>query len=335
MLNGTQMRSGNSMTAPVYVACVPHVPFVKLQDRELLPEFWRVYDARVAEFRAFDPDLVIVFGADHYDGLHLKLMPSVLIGMAAEAMADTGGYPGKLNVASDLALSCAEFLVEHEFDIATSYAMTVDHGFSNVLHNFLGAIDAKPIIPIHINALCHPRPTLRRCRQLGQAVGEFAAGLGKRIAFLGSGGLSHETSMVFPQFDTAPNDAIRDFIVHGGSQGEISMESWLGNIHGVMVELAGPVADGSHVTGKLNPEWDRRFLQAITSDDLTALDNWGDAELVDAAGSGAGEIRQWVAAVAAARAAGASVPSMDFYAHDTPIGVGAGMIHASSSLVSG
>lgn len=333
MLNASSGASANPVATSVFVACVPHVPFVKLQDRDLLPEFWRAYDSLVAQFRAFDPELVIVFGADHYDALHLKLMPSVLIGMEAEAMGDTGGYPGKLNVASDLALACAEYLVEHDFDITTSYAMSVDHGFSNVLHNFLGAIDALPIIPVHINALCHPRPTLRRCRQVGEAIGNFAAGLGKRVAFLGSGGLSHETSMIFPQFDTAANQTIRDFIVHGGTQGEITMDSWLGDIHAVMVELAGPVADGSHVTGKLNPEWDKCFLAAITNEDLTALDDWRDADFIEVAGSGAGEIRQWVAAIAAARAAGAEVPTLDFYAHDTPIGVGAGMIHASSPQV--
>ncbi len=329
MLNASTGASTNPASSSVFVACVPHVPFIKLQDRQLLPEFWRAYDDLVAQFRAFDPELVIVFGADHYDALHLKLMPSVLIGMEAEAMADTGGYPGKLNVASDLALACAEHLIEQDFDIATSYAMSVDHGFSNVLHNFLGAIDARPIIPVHINALCHPRPTLRRCRQIGEAIGKFAAGLSKRVAFLGSGGLSHETSMIFPQFDTAPNQTIRDFIVHGGTQGEITLDSWLGDIQAAMVGLAGPVADGSHVTGKLNPGWDKRFLAAITDEDLTALDDWRDADFVEVAGSGAGEIRQWVAAVAAARAAGAGVPTLDFYAHDTPIGVGAGMIHAT------
>lgn len=322
-----------SSTSSVYVACVPHVPFVKIQDRALLPDFWAAYDQRIAEFRAFDPELVFVFGADHYDALHLKLMPSILIGMAAEAMADTGGYPGKLKVASAEALACCEYLIEHDFDIATSYAMQVDHGFSNVIHNFLGAIDAKPVIPIHINALCHPRPTLRRCRQLGEAIGRFAAGLGKRVAFLGSGGLSHETSMVFPQFDTAPNQTIRDFIVHGGSQGDITMESWLSNIHDVMLHLAEPVANGSHVTGKINPDWDQDFLRTIVGEDLTVLDGWTDAALVEAAGCGAGEIRQWVAAVAAARGAGAQLPVIDFYASDTPIGVGAGMIHASSSAV--
>lgn len=318
------------MSNEVYVACVPHVPLIKIQDREALGSFWRAYEQRVTEFRAFDPDLVFVFGADHYDALHLKLMPSVLIGMAGEAMDDTGGYPGALNVDRDVALACAEYLIAQDFDIATSHAMTVDHGFSNVLHNFLGAIDALPIVPIHINALCHPRPTLRRVRQLGEAIGRFASGLGKRVAFLGSGGLSHETAMIFPQYDTAPNEEIRDFIVHGGAKGAITMEAWLADVHGGMMAIAAPVAAGTHAADKINPEWDRRFLDAIVSDDLTGLDAWNDADFVEAAGSGAGEIRQWVAAVAAARAAGAERPNIDFYAYDTAIGVGAGMIHASS-----
>ncbi|MFO1402792.1 MAG: hypothetical protein U1F30_16525 [Steroidobacteraceae bacterium] len=33
------------------------------------------YEARIAEFRAFDPELVIAFGADHYDGLHPRRCP--------------------------------------------------------------------------------------------------------------------------------------------------------------------------------------------------------------------------------------------------------------------
>jgi 2,3-dihydroxyphenylpropionate 1,2-dioxygenase len=317
-------------SSPVYVACVPHVPFIAIQHRDLLPEFWHAYDQRVAELNAFAPDLVIVFGADHYDGLHLKLMPSIVIGQIAEAMADTGGYPGKLDVPADIAISCAEYLIEHDFDVATSYAMCVDHGFSNVIHNFLGALDTKPVLPIHINALCHPRPTFRRCRQLGEAVGCFASTLGKRVAFLGSGGLSHETSMIFPQFDTAPTEAIRDFIVHGGSRGDISHRKWLDDIHQGMTALAEPIAAGHHKNVTINPEWDKLFLKTIAAGDLTAFDSWRDADVIREAGSGAGEIRQWIAAVAAARAAGAGRPLVDFYSSRTAIDVGTAILHAGS-----
>jgi 2,3-dihydroxyphenylpropionate 1,2-dioxygenase len=325
----------NSVTPPssnqVYVACVPHVPFIAIQHRDHLPQFWAAYDQRVAEFKAFDPDLVIVFGADHYDGLHLKLMPSIVVGQIAEAMADTGGYPGTLNVPSDIALSCAEYLMAHDFDVATSYAMVVDHGFSNVIFNFLGALDNKPVLPIHINALCHPRPSFRRCRQLGEAVGQFANTLGKRVAFLGSGGLSHETSMIFPQFDTAPNEDIRDFIVHGGNKGRISHQQWLTEIHTAMLGLAGPVASGAHANPSINAEWDQQFLKIVGSGDLSAFDAWLDADVVKTAGSGAGEIRQWIAALAAAQVGGASTPSVDFYSSRSAIDVGAAIVHAQSN----
>lgn len=319
------------MAAQVYLACVPHVPFLETQDRALSPAFWASYDARVAELQAFDPELVVVFGADHYDGLHLKLMPAFTVIQRAEAMADVGGFPGRLDIPPDVALACAEHLMAEEFDVATSYAMTVDHGFSNVLHHFLGALDARPVLPIHINAMCHPRPSFGRCRKLGEAVGRFIAGLGKRVAVLGSGGLSHETGMIFPQYDTAPDERIRDFIVHGGARGEITMDSWLGEIRQVMLELSPPMASGAFVNEKMNPEWDQLFLAAITAQDLSAMDRWTDEEVEGPAGNGAGEIRQWIAAVAAARAAGTPRPGLDYYEHHSPIGVGAAVIHARTA----
>ncbi len=312
----------------VYLACVPHVPFLETQDRALSPEFWESYEARVAEFEAFDPELVIVFGADHYDGLHLKLMPAFTVIQRAEAMDDVGGFPGRLDIPPEIAFACAKALVRDEFDVATSYAMTVDHGFSNVLHNFMGANDARPVLPIHINAMCDPRPTFRRCRLLGEAVGRFAKTLGKRVAFLGSGGLSHETGMVFPQYDSAPDEQIRDFIVHGGDRGEITMVKWLETIRNVMLELSPPMASGDFVNEKMNPEWDQAFLAAVTAADLSGLDSWTDEAVEAAAGNGAGEIRQWIAAIAAARAAGADAPVLDYYGHHTPIGVGAAVVHA-------
>lgn len=324
----TEKSDGDVADSAVYVACVPHAPFIAIQDRSLMPDFWQAYDQRVAELRAFEPDVVIVFGADHYDGLHLKLMPSFVIGQIAEAMADTGGYPGKLDVPGAIAIACAEYLVERDFDVATSYAMTVDHGFSSVIHHFLGALDSRPVLPIHINALCHPRPTFRRCRQLGEAVGRFARGLGKRVAILGSGGLSHETSMIFPQFDTAPSEAVREFIVHGGSRGAISHRKWLDDIHAAMIALAPPIAAGRHRNSKINPQWDNLFLQTLAAGDLSAFDAWRDADVIRTAGAGAGEVRQWIAAVAAGQAAGAGPLVVDFYSSQTAIDVGAGIVHA-------
>jgi 2,3-dihydroxyphenylpropionate 1,2-dioxygenase len=137
--------------------------------------------------------------------------------------------------------------------------------------------------------------------------------------------------MVFPQYDTAPDEKIRHFIVHGGGNGEITMEKWLSDMRQLMNDLAAPTASGEFVNGGVNPEWDERFLAAITSPDLSVFDSWVDADIEKAAGNGAAEIRQWIAAVAAARACGAAVPSLDYLAHGTAIGSAAAVVHASST----
>jgi 2,3-dihydroxyphenylpropionate 1,2-dioxygenase len=327
MIRGDVMADSSQSKTVAHFACVPHVPFIVLQDREANRGFWDAYEKQAQALREFDPELVIVFGADHYSGMHLKLMPTFLVGQQAEAIADDGGYPGSIDVPPDLALQLAEYLVEHEFDIATSWAMEVDHGFTSVLHHFLGAIDARPVLPVFINSLACPRPSLRRCRQLGHAVGTFAAALGKRVAFLGSGGLSHETGDIFPQYGEAADEGVRDYVVHGGAKGSLSRETWLKNMHEGLQQVNRMLLDRVPGVGQIRPEWDDKFLRTFSAGDLTAFDTWSDRDLLANGGNGAGEVRQWIAAFAAAQAAGVTEVSVDYYQHDLPMGVAAVVVH--------
>lgn len=319
-----------SQRSSAYAVCVPHLPFIVMQKRELNAPFWAAYEARAADLRRFDPEVVFVFGSDHYEGQHLNSMPAFMIGQAAEAVADRGGFPGRLDVPGDIAIACADYLMRAEFDVATSYAMEVDHGFSNVLHNTLGAIDAWPVVPIFINALSHPRPSFRRCRRLGEAVGLFAARLGKRVAFLGSGGLSHETGEVFPQVDETPDVATRDYLIHGGAKGELTREQWRSNLDAGLKEVNVLLMQHTPGVGNVKPEWDRKFLDTLARQDIAAFDAWEDEEVFRAAGNGAGEVREWIAALAAAQAAGAGKIIVDHYEAGTCIGVAAVVVHASS-----
>lgn len=320
----------SSQPSSAYVVCVPHLPFMTMQARELNAKFWAAYEARAADLRRFDPEVVFVFGADHYEGQHLKSMPAFMIGQAAEAVADRGGFPGRLDVPSDIAIACAEYLVRAEFDVSTSYAMEVDHGFSNVLHNMLGAIDAKPVVPIFVNALSNPRPTFKRCRRFGEAIGRFAASLGKRVAFLGSGGLSHETGEVFPQVNETRDEATRDFLIHGGTKGALTRKQWRHNLNAGLKEVNVLLEQRVPGVGNVKPEWDRKFLDTLTTQDIAAFDAWEDEEVFRSAGNGAGEVREWIAALAAAKAAGAANIIVDHYEAGTCIGVAAVVVHASS-----
>lgn len=322
------MTDKNSQAAQTYLGCVPHVPFMILQDERLNQPFWDAYQKQAEVLQAFDPELVIVFGSDHYSGQHMRLMPSFAIGQAAEAIDDDGGYPGKLDVPFDLSFALARHVVESGVDVATSFAMEVDHGFSAVLYHFLGAVDARPVIPVFVNALAEPRPTFRRCRMLGEAIGAFASQQGKRIAFLASGGLSHETGEVFPQYRETADQRTRDYILHGGARGELSRQTWLEEMHDGLQVVNGMLLDRIPGVGEIREDWDRDFLRQFAAGDLTVFDDWKDEDVLRNGGNGAGEVRQWIAAAAAAQRAGVGPISVDFFEHGLPMGVAAVVAHA-------
>lgn len=325
------MSKEAAASAGVYALCVPHLPFMTIQARELNAPFWSAFDKRAAELRKFDPELVFVFGADHYEGQHLSSMPTFMVGHAAQAIDDHGGFPGRLDVPEALARACAEHLVQEEFDVSVSYAMTVDHGFSSVIHHTLGAIDARPIVPIFVNALSHPRPSLRRCRRLGAAVGTFAASLGRRVAFLGSGGLSHETGDIFPQVFETRDETMRDFLIHGGTRGALTREQWRTNLNAGLAEVNKLLIQRVPGIGQVREGWDQEFLRVLAaSPDLEAFDAWTDEQIYKNGGNGAGEIREWITALAAAHAAGAPSITVDHYEPGTSIGVAAVVAHSTS-----
>jgi 2,3-dihydroxyphenylpropionate 1,2-dioxygenase len=316
--------------AAAFVACVPHVPLLAMQARDVNPGLWEAYEQRVAEFKAFDPDLVVVFGGDHYDGVHLKMMPTFAIGHLASGLADCGGHPGLLDVPLAIAQACSRAVVNDGFDIATSYALEVDHGFTNVMHNFMGELNARPVLPVLINAIADPKPTFKRCRQFGEAIGRFAATLDKRVAFLGSGGLSHQTDFIFPQYNTAPNTAVRDFIVHGGMLGDISRDKWMGDIQQGMDGLSADLISDKFKAPWINKAWDEQFMATFAAGDLTAFDGWDCEEVTRVAGYGGGEIRQWIAAAAAAQAMGVRRLHADYYSDQSKLAVGVGVAHGST-----
>jgi 2,3-dihydroxyphenylpropionate 1,2-dioxygenase len=80
--------------------------------------------------------------------------------------------------------------------------------------------------------------------------------------------------------------------------------------------------------GEIREEWDDEFLRLFTAGDLTVFDAWTDAEVLREGGNGAGEVRQWIAAAAAAQKAGAGPITVDYYSHGLPMGVASVVVHA-------
>ena len=71
-----------------FLTCASHSPLLYCYDKE--PDDWdalqKAYAERQQAVKKFDPDLVFAFGADHFNGFFLRLMPSFCIGLAAEAV---------------------------------------------------------------------------------------------------------------------------------------------------------------------------------------------------------------------------------------------------------
>src|SRR3954453_17000922 len=162
--------------------------------------------------RDYNPDYIIQFAPDHFNGFFYDLMPAFCIGAGAVSLGDWGGASGPLDVPEATALALVDHVRAEDFDVAVSYRMPVDHGFVQMWEAILGDFKSVPILPIFVNAAAPPIPTYRRARQLGESVGRFALQSGKRVLFAASGGLSHDPPL--PSIKDAPPE-LRERLIDG------------------------------------------------------------------------------------------------------------------------
>ena len=284
---------------PLALCCVSHSPLLDLPgpERELLDDIGAALD-RAAEFvREFDPELVVTFSPDHYNGFFYKLMPPFCVGAAASGVGDYGTHSGPLDVPADLARELAESVLDSGVDVALSMTMEVDHGTVQPLQRLLCSAIARPVIPIFVNSVAVPLLPLRRAAALGAAVGDYLEGLGKRVLVVGSGGLSHDPPM--PALATATGPA-RERILHGGTMSGQQRAARQEQV----IAVAREFACGSGQLRALNPDWDRRVLAALDDGRLDEFEDWSNRWITEVAGNSAHEVRTWVAAFGALASAG-------------------------------
>ena len=87
-----------------------HSPLLELSQppAELAADVETAFAAARTFISGYDPELVVVFGPDHYNGFFYELMPQFCIGMAATSIGDFGCSPGPLDVPRDIAEGLAQ-----------------------------------------------------------------------------------------------------------------------------------------------------------------------------------------------------------------------------------
>lgn len=293
---------------PLHLECLSHTPLHGYYDPApaVVAEVERKQRAARARVEAFDPELVIVFAPDHYNGFFYDVMPPFCIGVEATAIGDFKSLAGPLAVPKELALECARFVLAREIDVAVSYRMQVDHGCAQALEVLTGGLDRYPVIPIFVNSVAPPMPSCRRVRLLGEAIGRFAQQTGKRVLIVGSGGISHEPPV--PEIATA-DAVVAERLIAGRNPGAEARQARQQRT----IDAARNFAAGTSGLHALNPEWDRAFLSSMARGDLQAVDRFADEWITAEAGKSAHEVRTWIAAFAALAAQGPYTATLEYY----------------------
>jgi 2,3-dihydroxyphenylpropionate 1,2-dioxygenase len=283
-----------------YLHCMSHTPLVGFVDPT--PKVLAEVDGMIAEAREriarFDPELIVLFGPDHYNGFFYDVMPAFCIGMAADAIGDFDTAAGALDVPKALAEACAQSVLDAGVDSAVSYRMQVDHAFAQPLELLLGGLQGCPVIPVFINSVAVPLPGFKRARLLGEAIGQWALSLNKRVLFLASGGLSHQP----PVPELAKVDArMADRLM--GSGRNLPADERDARQQRV-IQAARDFVEDQNSLHPLNPAWDQQFLDTLQQGRLSDLDALSNDELSALAGKSTHEVKTWAAAFAALSAFG-------------------------------
>ena len=257
--------------------------------------------------RAWRPDRLMLVGPDHYNGFFNELMPPFCLGTQASAVGDYGTPAGAMNVPAAEAEALAVWLMDHDFDVAVSRRMQVDHGFAQALQIVWGGLDTPPVLPLFMNAVARPGiPRVRRCVQLGHAIGAWLDGLPGRTLVIGSGGLSHE-----PPVPTLshPDPAVRERITVRATPTLEEREAKTRRVMAAGMALAA----GDPAIKPLAPEWDARWMAAVESGDFERLAASGEESITREAGLSAHESKTWVIARAAMPVGAPLKRSLSYY----------------------
>jgi aromatic ring-opening dioxygenase catalytic subunit (LigB family) len=217
------------------------------------------YDELGARLNAARADIIIEIAPDHWSNFFIDNLPNVCIGIGATHLGPPEPFMkpfGHDTLAGDAAFAnfLLEFALDSGFEPAMSHRLKLDHGFCLPLWR-MNLAPLPRIVPVVINSLEPPMPSLERCVAWGKLLASaIAAYPGReRIAVVASGGLSH-------------------------SIGEPTM-------------------------GAIDERFDTGCIAAFEAGGDAAVVAFLDAALAGA-GNGAAEVRNWVAAHAAAGGTG-------------------------------
>jgi len=206
--------------------------------------------------------------------------------------------------------------------MAISHEMRIDHAFTQAMEQLFAA--PRAFVPIFINCVGKPLASTRRVMALGDAVGRYARASGKRVALIGSGGLSHDAPL--PSLDTVPPEMRNSLI-----ERRLLTPDERALREARTIAAADQFARNESPLTPLNEAWDRTFMDHLAHDRRDVLAAMQDADITREGGRSGHEIRAWLAALAAVRACGPTTIEQSVYVKAPEWIVGYGVMRARAA----
>jgi 2,3-dihydroxyphenylpropionate 1,2-dioxygenase len=173
--------------------------------------------------------------------------------------------------------------------------MHVDHGFTQCLEQLFERPPA--FVPVFINCVAKPIASCARVIALGKAVGEYFKAGRRRVAFIGSGGLSHDAPL--PALAAVEGAARRKLI-----ESRLLSPDERAEREQRTLAAADQFALGNSPLAMLSPEWDQEMMRRLAHADWPFLQRLVDDDITATAGRSAHELRTWLASFSALSAFG-------------------------------
>ncbi len=195
---------------------VPQPAAAALETLEVRQAYAKRIDDAFAELRKtladYKPDALIMVTDDHnemYDENLCQPTIAMFLGetgsgtLTLKSVDEDPSQSQRVKVKCDQELSefIAKGLMQRHFDVAVTRTKEtkslgardrgMGHGFTRTAPLLMPELNI-PTVLIWLNCYFEPLPTARRCIDLGRALRDICAKSKKRIAILGSGGLSHD-----------------------------------------------------------------------------------------------------------------------------------------------
>jgi hypothetical protein len=203
---------------------ISHTPSMGIEyDRGMAQGFdprWKLWFDGTREVKAWleavRPTRAVIVYNDHLNHFTFETYPTLAIGVAESfAQADEGWGPRPISdLRGDAAFgwTMTERLIAAGFDLTVCQELAVDHGIYSWLPYVMDEPWPVPILPIAVNMIRHPLPSIARMWQLGRALRQAIAALpsDERVVVISTGGMSHQISGA--RFGIANEDLDRYFI---------------------------------------------------------------------------------------------------------------------------